>query len=202
LPRGHRGFGRKCRRGIDFIVTSLKQLSVFTRRLVPIHRELGIPTDYATKRHFTPQIEAVEAELVEVGINDEGRAVRLIRPAAESWANMRIVAARNDIELMPISGFRSISRQTEIFREKLAAGQSVMDILRYVAAPGFSEHHTGRALDIGSPEHTELDEEFAQTSAFRWLEQHAEHFGFTLTYPPGNPHGIGYEPWHWCWHAG
>jgi LAS superfamily LD-carboxypeptidase LdcB len=45
----------------------------------------------------------------------------------------------------------------------------------------------------------ELDEEFAATVAYRWLEEHAPGFGFTLTYPRGNPHGIGYEPWHWCW---
>jgi len=171
------------------------------RQLTPIHRELGIPASYAADRRVAPYREAFEADLVEVGINDEGRPVRLIGPAAESWANMRLAAARNDIELVPISGFRSINRQIEIFREKLAAGQRVEEILRYLAAPGFSEHHTGRALDISSPGHIELDEKFARTSAFRWLEQHARRFEFTLSYPRGNPHGIDFEPWHWCWDA-
>jgi D-alanyl-D-alanine carboxypeptidase len=110
---------------------------------------------------------------------------------------MRHAAARSDIELVPISGFRSIARQTEIFREKLAAGKRLEEILRYVAAPGFSEHHTGRALDIGSPDHIELDEDFARTGAFRWLASNAASFGFVMSYPRGNPHGIGYEPWHW-----
>ena len=100
-----------------------------------------------------------------------------------------------------MSGFRSVSRQTEIFRSKLAVGEPAVRILSYVAAPGFSEHHTGRALDIGSPEHNELDEAFGDTGAFRWLEQNAARFGFTLSYPRGNPHGIAYEPWHWCWSA-
>ena len=180
-------------------MTSRKRTVAPNRQLVTLHRELGIPARYATERRLTPQVEAPEQELVEVGISDEGRPIRLVRLAAEAWALMRRAATLNDIELFALSGFRSIARQTEIFRGKLADGQAVDDILRYVAAPGYSEHHTGRALDIGSPEHTELDEAFAETEAFRWLSENASAFGFVLSYPRGNPHGIGFEPWHWCW---
>jgi D-alanyl-D-alanine carboxypeptidase len=182
-------------------MTSLKSILALTRQLTRIHRELGIPSSYAVDRRLAPHFDAIESELVEVGINDEGRPIRLIRPAAEAWVRMRNAAARHDIELVPVSGFRSIERQTEILRAKLAAGNKLDEILQYVAAPGFSEHHTGRALDIGSPEHIELDEEFAQTSAFRWLEANASNFGFRLSYPRDNPHGIGYEPWHWYWQS-
>jgi zinc D-Ala-D-Ala carboxypeptidase len=183
-------------------VADLKTIMALTRQLTAIHGELKIPATYAVDRRLAPHFEASVADLVDVGINDEGRTVRLIRPAAEAWAAMRRSAARHDVELVAVSGFRSIARQTEIFREKLALGDQLDDILRYVAAPGFSEHHTGRAIDIGSPEHIGLDEEFAHTTAFRWLEQHAGEFGFTLSYPRDNPHGIGYEPWHWCWNRG
>ncbi len=168
-----------------------------TRQLAQIHCELGIPTSYAADRRLSPHFDAIESELVDVGMNDEGRPIRLVGPVAVAWGRMRQAASRNDIELVPISGFRSIARQTENFREKLAAGKRLEEILRYVAAPGFSEHHSGRALDIGSPEHIELDEDFARTGAFRWLESHAASFGFVMSYPRDNPHGIGYEPWHW-----
>jgi zinc D-Ala-D-Ala carboxypeptidase len=178
-----------------------RQTLALSRQLTGLHRELGIPASYAGERRLAPHREAVEEELVEVGINDEGQPILLVRVAAEAWALMRRAAMRDDIELFPLSGFRSIVRQTEIFRGKLAAGLALNEILRYVAAPGFSEHHTGRALDIGSPEHTELDEAFAETSAFRWLQENAPSFGFTLSYPRANPHGIGFEPWHWCWSA-
>jgi D-alanyl-D-alanine carboxypeptidase len=178
---------------------SSKEILALMRRLAAIHRELGIPANYSVDRHLAPHVEAVAAQLVEVGINDEGRPVLLLQPAAEAWASMRQAAARNDLELIPISGFRSIARQTEIVREKLAAGQPLDDILTYVAAPGFSEHHTGRALDIATTEHIELNEEFERTAAFHWLEEYARQFGFTLSYPRKNPHRIGYEPWHWCW---
>lgn len=173
--------------------------AVLPRRLIALHRELGIPASYAVDRKLEPHSEAPESDLVVVGQNDEGRPIRLTRLAAIAWAHMRRAAARDHIELVAISGFRSITRQAEIIREKLRAGESPDAVLRYVAAPGFSEHHTGEALDIGSPEHIELDEEFANTAAFRWLEQRAGAFGFQLSYPRDNPHGIGFEPWHWRW---
>lgn len=159
---------------------------------------LGIPKNYGPHRGLRRQREA--SQLVLVAHSPSGREVKLTPRTASAWRRMKVAAAHDGVVLVAISGFRSVVRQTEIIREKLAAGQSIDDILRFVAAPGYSEHHTGRAIDIGSPENTELDEDFAQTPAFRWLEAHARHFGFTLSFPPGNPHGIGYEPWHWCWH--
>ncbi|MSU46211.1 MAG: D-alanyl-D-alanine carboxypeptidase family protein [Lacunisphaera sp.] len=98
-----------------------------------------------------------------------------------------------------ISGWRSVARQTAIIRGKLAAGECISRILRLVAFPGFSEHHTGGALDLGSPGVPQLDERFARTAGFRWLRRHGSRFGFHLSYPRGNPPGIGHEPWHWCW---
>jgi D-alanyl-D-alanine carboxypeptidase len=101
--------------------------------------------------------------------------------------------------LVPLSAFRSVARQTTIIRRKLARGQAIADILRVSAVPGCSEHHTGRALDLGSPDHLKLEVSFARTREFRWLKKHAARFGFRLSYPRRNPHGISYEPWHWCW---
>jgi D-alanyl-D-alanine carboxypeptidase len=114
---------------------------------------------------------------------------------------MRETASKAGVALLAVSGFRSIERQAEIIRAKLSSGQKIEDILRLVAAPGYSEHHTGRAIDIGTPGEEPLTEAFADTPAFRWLAENAGHFGFRLSYPKGNAHGIAYEPWHWCFHA-
>jgi len=110
-------------------------------------------------------------------------------------------AARGlDIELQPLSGFRSVERQAEIIRGKLAVGEKISDILHSIAAPGYSEHHTGCAVDIGSDEVPPLEEAFADTRAFAWLVMHGEEFGFKMSFPKLNPNGFIYEPWHWCWH--
>ena len=159
---------------------------------------LSIPADYAEQRHLPLQREATR--LVSIGpAADDGKTLRMAPRAASAWKRMRAAAARNGVQLLPLSAFRSVARQTKIIRGKLAAGEMIADILQLVAAPGCSEHHTGRALDIGSPDEFELVEHFAKTAEFRWLRKHAGKFGFHLSYPRRNPHCIAYEPWHWCW---
>ncbi|MBL9219285.1 MAG: D-alanyl-D-alanine carboxypeptidase family protein [Opitutaceae bacterium] len=163
-------------------------------------KRLGIPADYARTRHMP--LQRVARSLVSAGpAADDGKPVRLTPRAAAAWRRMRAAAAADDVNLLPLSGYRSLARQTRIIRQKLRAGQAIADILRLVAAPGCSEHHTGRAIDIGSPDNQQLDEDFAMTAEFRWLRKHAARFGFRLSYPRGNRHHIGYEPWHWCWRA-
>ncbi len=167
-------------------------------RLATLHRSLGISAAYRSTHGLKRQREATR--LVRIGKNPAGRVLRLSPKAAAAWKRLHAAAARDGIALLPISAFRSISRQAQIIRAKLARGQPLDAILRLVAAPGHSEHHTGRALDLGTPGHAELDRSFARTAAFRWLIRQAGDFGFRLSYPRANPRGIAYEPWHWCWH--
>lgn len=164
-------------------------------------KSLGIPADYARRRHLP--LQRVARALVFIGpAADDNKPVKLAPRAAVAWRRMQAAAAKDGIGLLPLSGYRSVARQARIIRRKHAAGEPIAAILRLIAAPGCSEHHTGRALDIGSADHLRLDPAFARTPAFRWLRRHAGRFGFHLSYPRGNPHGIGYEPWHWCWRDG
>ncbi len=158
-------------------------------------RELGIPPDYGACRQLAEQVEA--RELVTARVLKDGRELKLAPDAAEAWARLRAAAADDRIELLLISGFRSYYHQRSIIERKLADGDPLELILRVNAAPGFSEHHTGRAVDIGTPGCPPLSEDFERTAAFQWLTNHAGHHGFTLSYPRNNPHGVIYEPWHW-----
>ncbi len=161
---------------------------------------LGISADYPRQRGLPLQREA--QRLVSIGpAADDGKRLRLAPRAAIAWKRMQAAAAGDGVNLLPISAYRSVARQAKLVRRKLAAGERIADVLRLVAAPGCSEHHTGRALDLGSPEDLNLDLDFEKTAEFRWLKQHAAEFGFRLSYPRKNRHGISYEPWHWCWHA-
>jgi zinc D-Ala-D-Ala carboxypeptidase len=160
---------------------------------------LGIPADYGTSRGLPLQVEATQR--VSIGTNPEGRDIQLTPEASVAWAWMKDAASIDGVTLVAVSGFRSIDRQSEIIRAKLSSGQAIEEILRTVAAPGYSEHHTGRAIDIGTPGEEPLTEAFADTPAFRWLQANAGGFGFKLSYPRGNPHGISYEPWHWCFRS-
>jgi len=156
---------------------------------------LRIPPDYGERRGLRLQTEA--RELVSVGANPDGRDVRLTPAAAKAWVRMRDDAAASGIALVAVSGFRSVGRQAEIIKGKIEAGGTIDAILGAMAAPGYSEHHTGRAIDIGIPGAPPLTEDFERTGAFVWLRANAHRYGFSLSYPRGNPHGITYEPWHW-----
>jgi D-alanyl-D-alanine carboxypeptidase len=169
----------------------------YAERIHAVHRELGIPPDYATTRGLALQVEATL--LVAAGHTAGGRALHLTPEAWEAWQRLCAAAASEGVPLLLLSAFRGVDHQTEIIRRKLAAGQRIDDILRVNAAPGYSEHHTGRAVDIGTPDAPPLEESFAGTAAFRWLEAHADQFGFLLSYPRDNAQGIAFEPWHWCW---
>jgi len=160
-----------------------------------LHQELGIPDNYGRSTDLPVFEEAVE--LVEVGPNLVGRTQRLTPDAARQWQAMVTAAAGNGVQLLIVSGFRGVEYQAALIRKKINAGQVIEDILKVNAAPGHSEHHTGRAVDIATPGSRPLTEEFENTEAFRWLQANAGHFGFSMTYPRDNPWGITYEPWHW-----
>ena len=97
-----------------------------------------------------------------------------------------------------MSGYRSFDYQADLIRNKLDKGQTIEEILEVNAAPGYSQHHTGEAIDIATPGSRPLTEEFESSDAFAWLTKNAENHGFSMTYPRGNAHGIVYEPWHWA----
>lgn len=118
--------------------------------------------------------------------------------AARAWLRLRDAALADGVVLEAISGYRSHDYQLGIFERKLARGLRVDEILAVNAAPGFSEHHSGRALDIGAPDEPPAEESFEHTPAFAWLQAQAGEHGFAMSYPRDNPHGIVYEPWHWC----
>lgn len=159
---------------------------------------LGVPRDYAGARGLSGVREP--QQLVGIGGHDAlGHEQRLTPSAARAWMRMRAAAARDGIDLRAVSSFRSVDVQLAILRGKLADGQTIGEILRVNAAPGYSEHHSGRAIDLTTPGCAPLEEEFERSPAFAWLTENAGRFGFSLSYPRGNPQGFAYEPWHWYW---
>ena len=163
-----------------------------------LHQELGIPENYGQDGRKPVFEEATE--VLEVGPNLVGRMQSLEPQTATRWAAMVRAAAAGGVQLMIVSGYRSIDYQARLIRKKINAGQQLSDILTVSAAPGYSEHHTGRAVDIATPGSRPLTEEFEDSAAFRWLNENAADFGFSMSYPRDNHYGFIYEPWHWAQH--
>ncbi len=144
-----------------------------------------------------PYEEVAASELS--AVTADGR-IRLQKAAAAKFKQMQTAARNQGIILNPLSGFRSVDAQNYLFFD--VKEQRVQDATKRAevsAPPGYSEHHTGYAIDIGDGKvpATDLSPNFAKTAAFRWLEANAARYSFELSFPPDNPQGISYEPWHW-----
>jgi len=167
----------------------------YQQRIKAIHESLNINPDYAESRNLPLQIEATDTVVVSTDNSD--KRLRLIPRAHLAWCDLQQAAEQDNIQLIMVSGYRSVEYQQELIMKKRSKGQSLKHILKVLAAPGYSEHHTGRAIDLTTSNCPPCVEYFEKTEAFDWLQSNAARFGFSLSYPRDNPYGFIYEPWHW-----
>lgn len=144
-----------------------------------------------------PYDVAPQSELV--AITADG-SLQLRAAAAEKFEQMQAAAQADGVNLTVISAFRTTKAQEELFFG--VKEQRVQDATKRAevsAPPGYSEHHTGYAVDLGdgSAPGTNLEKEFANTAASNWLKQNALKYSFELSFPLNNQQGVSYEPWHW-----
>ena len=144
-----------------------------------------------------PYEEAQQESLKKVTADGQ---IKLQPAAAEAFAKMSDAARAKGVHLVPISGFRTLEDQEYLFFDiKAQRGQNATKRAEVSAPPGYSEHHTGYAIDIGDRDQpsTDLTVNFEQTKAFEWLAENAAFYSFELSFPQGNSQGVSYEPWHW-----
>lgn len=156
---------------------------------------LGITTDILSGLRMPAYRDAGEVILAETA--SDGKRHLLIPEAALAWREMKHAAHRDGVIVDIVSAFRDVHEQADIIREKLRRGMPMTTILTLSAPPGYSEHHTGCAVDINTPGCEPREEPFEHTEAFGWLARHAHRFRFSMSYPRGNALGFIYEPWHW-----
>lgn len=128
------------------------------------------------------------------------------------YARRMIADAKADgIDLMVVSGYRSITKQQqnlESYIEKLISkGYSEIEAteqaLREIAVPYTSEHNAGLALDILTEDwwntHDDITPDFDTTEEYRWLQENAHKYGFIMRYQKEYEDVTGYiyEPWHY-----
>ncbi len=163
-------------------------MNVADWRLILVNRDYILPDGYK------PEL----ANAVEGGYDD----MYLDERVAPYYDEMYKAAYEDGIHLVPISGYRSVERQTRNFERKInyyiGEGYDKVEATQKAATiilpPGTSEHNAGLAMDICS-----LEESFENTDEFRWLCENAADYGFILRYPEDKQHitKIIYEPWHW-----
>lgn len=119
--------------------------------------------------------------------------------ALTDFDTMNNAALAAGVNFTIVSSYRSYDTQNYLYNNYVASyGQAVSDT--FSARPGYSEHQTGLAIDLGSSTGAvcNLDDCFGSTIEGAWLAQHAYEYGFLLRYPSDKQQITGYksEPWH------
>jgi zinc D-Ala-D-Ala carboxypeptidase len=170
-------------------------MAVAPKEVDEMNLRLGIDLAVIAARGLPYHPEA--QELVSIGPDILNREVKLTPQAAFAWQAMQAAAAIDNIKLLPVSGYRSYEQQIAIIERKLARGDKLETILAGSAPPGYSEHHSGRAIDIATLNSPPLIDAFELTDAYAWLTENAALFQFSLSFPRDNRYGYVFEPWHW-----
>jgi zinc D-Ala-D-Ala carboxypeptidase len=132
-------------------------------------------------------------------ISNDGQ-MRLNSGAAQAFKEMIAAAQAEGVSIVPLSAFRSLQDQKELFFEvKKERVQTAQERAGVSAPPGYSEHHTGYAIDLGDGNipAVNLSPDFETTPSFKWLQANAPRFSFEISFPKDNVQGVSYEPWHW-----
>jgi D-alanyl-D-alanine carboxypeptidase len=125
-----------------------------------------------------------------------GNGQTMRKEAAAALQVMFQAATNEGLSLKPLSGYRSYTTQQTIYTNEVGRfGQSVAD--SQSAKPGYSEHQTGFAIDIGGGG-CGIEDCFGNTAEGKWVAANAYKYGFIVRYIPGKESITGYraEPWH------
>lgn len=143
------------------------------------------------KQHPLNPKNYAPADLVAVG---NGQYMR--SDAASALKQMLADTAAAGYTVIPASGYRSYDTQVAVYNNEVKAyGQTAAD--SESARPGYSEHQTGLAIDLGSGG-CNITDCFGNTPGGKWVTANAYKYGFILRYPDGLADITGYrtETWH------
>jgi D-alanyl-D-alanine carboxypeptidase len=140
-------------------------------------------------KHFKFPDDFVPAELVSIGGD-----YRVTPAAKDAYERLRADAEAAGYSVRAASAYRSIEYQVNLYARYMNEDPANAD--NYSARPGFSEHHTGRTIDLVGPAGTLRG--FVGTEEAEWVRENAWKYGFIVRYTDENESVTGYEsePWH------
>lgn len=157
---------------------------------VVVNKGRVLPADYSPADLVVPQVNLSESAQTD--------NMHLRRDAAAALKTMFAAASRSGLKLMLVSGYRSYAAQQYVYSGYVdTIGTTAAD--ESSARPGFSEHQTGLAADVGNfDRYCELKQCFGGTPAGKWLVANSYKYGFVIRYAKGKQGltGYEYEPWH------
>ena len=159
--------------------------------LVLVNKKTKLPDDWEEK------VELVKTK------NAWDEDIQVEKEAFEQYKKLKKDLEKEKVYIELDSVYRSVKAQQDLWNEWSADPEKGPDyVKKFVAVPGYSEHHTGLALDICIRKNGELvydnDEMIAETEIFAKIHKKLADYGFILRYPKGRESSTGYtyEPWH------
>ena len=154
------------------------------------------------KKHKLPDDYESKVNLIEVQNSFGNRTFQIEKTTYEFFDELRKELLNNNkIQIELDSVYRSVAEQQRIWDEFMEKyGENYTK--NYVAVPGYSEHHTGLAVDICLVVDGRIiddnNEMIAQTEIFKVIHSKLADHGFILRYLKGKESitGYNYEPWH------
>lgn len=158
--------------------------------LALINKQHALPADYIPSDLVFPDVPFPFVEDL------PKKQIRQV--AANALEKLFAAAEQEGLDLYAQSGFRSYETQEYLFASYVS-NHGEEEANKFSARPGESEHQSGLAMDVTSPQvNFDLVIEFGDTKEGKWLRDHAAEYGFIIRYPKGKEDitGYQYEPWH------
>ena len=146
-------------------------------------------------KHHHLKEDFVPKDLVSVPIEyASSDDIQCNKEALSAFQRMSDAAQKEGLQLVINSGYRSYQDQVEIQElYRNTYGDSYVE--KYVAKPGYSEHQTGLAFDIGS----RSVNVFANSKEYVWMQENAHLYGFIYRFQKKYESITGFrsEAWHY-----
>ena len=150
------------------------------------------------KTHQLPEDWLHTIQLAET-VNYAGETYELEQETLTHYEALKAKMQEEGISIDLESAYRSVEKQQALWDEYEALyGEEYCK--QYVAVPGYSEHHTGLALDICLIQNGAVVDSSDPiiNDLFAAVHAHLAECGFILRYPAGKEDitGYSYEAWH------
>ena len=125
----------------------------------------------------------------------EADGILMRRDTALAYAQMRDAAKAAGFSISVVNAYRSCKEQKELYDHFLLTDTAAV-VDTSCARPGYSEHHTGLAIDIEGS--IPGGRNIHMTPEAAWVKENCHKYGFILRYLPETEEITGYisEPWH------
>lgn len=119
----------------------------------------------------------------------------LVKEAYDAYVNMYNAALADGMHLYVSTSYRNYNFQSTLYYNYVAEdGQELADT--YSARPGYSEHQTGLAVDLGTSTNHSISQ-FKYYEEYNWMKENAYKYGFIQRYTEDNQYITGYQPEEW-----